>query len=101
MQGRAPKEPVTVFIAMGDEAERKGVELVAAWRRAGIRVIEEFSAGGLKGRMKRADRLGADYVVILGENELASGVISVKDMKKAEQATVAWDRALEIISAQK
>jgi len=51
--------------------------------------------------MKRADRLGADYVVILGENELASGVISVKDMKKAEQATVAWDRALEIISAQK
>ncbi|CAG1066683.1 histidyl-tRNA synthetase [uncultured bacterium] len=90
--------PLTVFIALGDEAEKKGVELVSAWRGAGIRVVEEFSAGGLKTRMKRADRLGADFAVILGENELNEGVVTVKDMKQARQDTVAWDKVASIIA---
>jgi histidyl-tRNA synthetase len=94
----APAAPLTVFIALGDEAEKKGVELVSAWRGAGIRVVEEFSSGGLKTRMKRADRLGADFAVILGENELNEGVVTVKDMKQARQDTVAWDKVASIIT---
>jgi histidyl-tRNA synthetase len=95
---QAPAAPLTVFIALGDEAEKKGVELVAAWRGAGIRVVEEFSAGGLKTRMKRADRLGADFAVILGENELNEGAVTIKDMKQARQDTVAWDKVASIIA---
>ncbi len=95
----AARSPLTVFIALGEEAEKKGVELVGAWRAAGIRVVEEFSAGGLKTRMKRADRLGADYAVILGENELKEGVAMVKDMKKATQETAPWEKVASIISA--
>lgn len=97
-RGQAPKAPLTVFIALGIDAEKKGVELVAGWREAGIRVVEDFSAGGLKSRMKRADRLGADYAVILGENELNEGVATVKDMKQATQETVAWDKVASIIA---
>lgn len=97
-RGEAPKAPLTVFIALGDEAEKKGVELVSAWREAGIRVVEDFSGGALKTRMKRADRLGADYAVILGENELNDGVATVKDMKQARQETVAWDKVPLIIA---
>lgn len=91
--------PLTVFIALGGEAEKKGVELVSRWRDEGIRVVEEFSTGGLKTRMKRADRLGADYVVILGENELKEGVATVKHMKEARQETIAWDEVVTIIKA--
>lgn len=93
--------PLTVFIALGDEAEKKGVELVSKWREAGIRVVEDFSAGGLKSRMKRADRLGADYAVILGENELNQGVATVKDMKQATQETVAFDKVADLIKGSK
>lgn len=90
--------PLTVFIALGDASEKKGVELVGGWRASGLRVVEEFSTGGLKTRMKRADRLGADYAVILGENELKEGVATVKDMRQATQETVSWDNVASIIS---
>lgn len=97
MKGSAPKEPLAVFIAMGEEAEKKGVELVNRWRDAGARVIMDFSTGPLKNRMKKADRLGADYAVILGENELKAGQVSIKDMAKVEQMTLPWDRVVEKI----
>ncbi|MEK7772851.1 MAG: His/Gly/Thr/Pro-type tRNA ligase C-terminal domain-containing protein, partial [Deltaproteobacteria bacterium] len=50
-----------------------------------------FSSGQLKNRMKRADRLGARYVVILGEDELSQGVVTVKDMASALQEKLSWD----------
>jgi len=99
IKGSAPREPLTVFIAMGDEAERKGVELVNSWREAGARVVFDFSTGALKSRMKKADRLKADYVVILGENELKAGAVSIKDMRKVEQMTLPWDKVTGIITA--
>ena len=97
-RSQVPIGPLTVFLALGDEAEKKGVELVSLWRSSGIRVVEDFSSGALKTRMKRADRLGASFAVILGENELNEGVATVKDMKAATQETVAWDRVPHIIS---
>ena len=99
MKGSAPREPLTVFIAMGEEAEKKGVELASRWREAGARVFMDFSGAALKSRMKKADRLGADYVVILGENELKAGEVSLKDMRRAEQTTLPWDKVTEIIIA--
>src|SRR3972149_4502490 len=92
MKGSAPREPLTVFIAMGEEAEKKGVELASRWREAGARVFMDFSGAALKSRMKKADRLGSDYVVILGEHELKAGEVSLKDMRRAEQTTMPWDK---------
>ncbi len=99
MKGRLTKEPLTVFIAMGEEAEKKGIELVRDWRAEGARVFVDYSGTALKNRMKKADRLGADFVVILGDNELKAGEVSLKDMRKAEQMAVKWDRVTEIIIA--
>ncbi|MCC6502721.1 MAG: histidine--tRNA ligase [Deltaproteobacteria bacterium] len=96
-RSQVPSSPLTVFIALGIDAEKKGVELISLWRSSGIRVVEDFSTGALKTRMKRADRLGAAFAVILGENELAEGVVTIKDMKNAAQETIAWDRVAGII----
>jgi histidyl-tRNA synthetase len=65
--------------------------LVKSLREKGLRVAEDFSTGPLKSRMKRADRLGARFVIILGDDELESGVVTVKDMESAAQEKVAWD----------
>ncbi len=90
-EGEQPARPTTVFIALGEEAEKKGIELLRGWREKGIKVVEEFSGGSLKSRMKRADRLGASYAVILGDDELRDGVVVLKDMKTAAQEKIGWD----------
>lgn len=86
---RGIKEPLTsAFIALGPEAEKAGVSLVKSWREAGLRVIDIFTEGGLKSRIKMADRLGARFAIILGEDELKAGIVTIKDMKTATQTQV-------------
>ncbi len=90
--------PLTVFIALGDEAEAKGRELVDGWREKGLRVVADFSTGPLKKRMKRADRSGARYAVILGSDELKAGVVTIKDMKTASQEAFGFEAAADRLS---
>ncbi|MFQ5737224.1 MAG: histidine--tRNA ligase [Thermodesulfobacteriota bacterium] len=90
--------PLTVFIALGPEAQDKGVGVVAAWRDKGLRVAVDFSGGSLKSRMKRADRLGARYAAILGSDELAAGAVTVKDMRTASQETFTFATAADRLS---
>ncbi len=86
---------LSVFIALGPEAEARGMDLVKSLRDKGLRVIEDFSTGTLKSRMKRADRLGARFAIILGEDELKNGVVTVKDMESAAQEKLPWDAVAE------
>ncbi len=86
-----PTRPLCVFIAIGGEAEEKGRGLVASWREKGVAIIEEFGQGQMKGRMKKADKMGAGYVIILGTDELKEGVVTLKDMKTAAQEKVPFD----------
>lgn len=86
-----PVRPLVVFIALGIAAQEKGAALLKGWREKGLKLTEDFSSGQLKNRMKRADRLGAGYVVILGEDELSQGVVTVKDMASALQEKLSWD----------
>lgn len=90
--------PVTAFIALGPEAAKTGARLIQGWRGQGIAVVEDFSDGPLKTRMKAADRFGARYAVILGEDELKAGVVTVKDMKTAAQTRLEFERVAAMIS---
>ncbi len=85
------KRPLGVFIALDPQAEEKGAALLKDWRGRGLKLIEDFSAGQLKNRMKRADRLGARYVVILGPDEFGQGCVTFKDMASALQEKIPWD----------
>jgi histidyl-tRNA synthetase len=50
-------------------------------RRTGVQVCSDVRQGSMKSQMKQADRYGARFVVVLGEDELASGKLTVKDMQ--------------------
>ena len=54
-------------------------------------------ARNIKGQFKYADRLNARYTVVIGDNELAEGVVSLKDMKKSEQRQVKFEDLYEEI----
>jgi histidyl-tRNA synthetase len=61
-------------------------------RDAGVSVLLDDEGRGLKSQMKRADKLGARYVAIMGEDELAGQRWTVRDMKESTQETLSLDR---------
>ncbi|MBE9529180.1 MAG: histidine--tRNA ligase, partial [Proteobacteria bacterium] len=83
---------LTAFIPMGEGTREAGVEIVRALRATGLGVIEDFSGGSLKSCMKRADRLGARFALILGTDELAEESVTLKDMAEGTQERVAWSK---------
>lgn len=86
--GEAPaaSRPVVV-VPVGDAARGHGFALTETLRRAGYRVDIGYS-GNLSRRMKRANRLNAAATVILGDEELARAVATVRHMDTGEQEEV-------------
>jgi histidyl-tRNA synthetase len=82
------------FALLGAEARGRGFVLAQSLRRAGIPASLDYAGRSLKAQMKEADRQGAAYVVILGENELARSEVIVRRMSDATQDTIALDRVL-------
>jgi histidyl-tRNA synthetase len=69
--------------------------LQRALRAAGLRAMLDPEGRSFKSRMKQADKLGARFVAILGEDEMAKGVVTVRDMTRSTQEDVPRERALE------
>jgi len=78
-----------VFIAyLGDEAKEKALKLASTLRQAGIGVIEALGSKSLKGQLRQANSLGAHFAVIIGEEELKTGTVILRDMTSAEQKAI-------------
>lgn len=86
--GSVARAPLFVA-ALGDAARRPALALLRELRQEGFEAHMEYEGRSVKSQMKRADRLGAALALILGDDELAAGVVAVKDMKTGEQARVA------------
>ena len=87
----APRPVTDLFVAHED----RGVEafaLAAEARAAGLAVQQELAGRSLKGQLKQADRAGARFVAILGEEGT-----SLKDMESGEQKTVEADTVMHHI----
>ncbi|HET7747185.1 MAG TPA: histidine--tRNA ligase, partial [Vicinamibacteria bacterium] len=78
-----------VFVAvLTPAALDRGLLLERALRRRGRAVLTDHEGRGLKSQMKRADKLGARVVAIMGDDELAGGHWAVRDMAGSRQDTV-------------
>ncbi|MBM3148956.1 MAG: histidine--tRNA ligase [Chloroflexi bacterium] len=81
-----------VFIAcMGEQAKREGVKLAATLRRQGIAVAGALSDRSLKAQLRQADSLGSRFVVIIGDDEVKAGSVTLRDMGKGDQRSVAME----------
>ena len=84
-----------IFIAtMGEAAKLYGQKLLFDLRRNGIKCQIDDLQRNFKGQFKYADRLGAKYAVVIGDNELETGVATLKDMEKGEQTEVKFDELI-------
>ena len=89
-------EPLKAFIAvMGDDAKAFGLKLLRELRQKGVKAEMDTLARNIKGQFKYADRLGAKYTVVIGDNELAEGAVSIKEMATSQQRQVKLDDLLE------
>ena len=78
--------PITV-IPVGDETKDQALSIAQQLRHAGLAIDLGFS-GNLKKRLNRANKAGAIAAIIIGEDELAKGVATVRDLETSEEAEV-------------
>jgi histidyl-tRNA synthetase len=87
----APPAPRPVVIApLGTAAEARALGIARTLRRQGIAVEQDYR-GNMKRRMQRANKLNARAAIILGDDELARGVVQLKDLDSGVQREVAID----------
>ena len=78
-----------IYIApLGNSAGATAVKLCNTLRAEGFSAITDMSGRGLKAQMKYADKIGAKYTMVLGDNEVESGVAKIKDMNTGDQKEV-------------
>jgi len=80
--------PDLFIAAIGLQAGEKACYWANILRRSGIYVDMEYISKGLKAQMKKADRVGAKKVLIVGDDELVSGKGIVRDMETKDQTSV-------------
>lgn len=86
----APAVPGAVaVIPVGDEQVESAIKLMAALRGVDVRAEMSYR-GNVKRRMERANKIGARAAVIIGADDLARGVVQVKDLQTGTQEEVAY-----------
>jgi histidyl-tRNA synthetase len=76
------------IVALGEAALGEAFKLLSAFRASGIPSRMEFSSKSMKSQMRSADKEKCAYALILGENELKSGQLLLKNMKDGSQESV-------------
>ena len=84
--------PCDIYIAsMGDNAHMKAGELCNMLRKAGLYAEFDVVGRGLKAQMKYANKLGAQFSMVLGDDEIANGTAKLKNMADGEQSDIPLD----------
>ena len=84
----SPVSPKLYIASLGERATVKALEITERLRREGYFVECDLIGKSLKAQMKYANKLGADYTLILGDSEIDAGKAQLRDMKNSEQREV-------------
>ena len=101
--GTAPAAaaPDCYMVVAGEAAERLGVVWAEPLRDAcpGLRVLVNCGGGGFKAQLKRADKSGAAFALILGDDEVRDGRVAVKPLRsEAAQRDWRWTDLLHVLA---
>jgi len=100
LSGRDFTKGPDVFIAsLGRDSQARAFEWAGGLSLAGIATEMDYSDRGLKGLMKRANRINARYVLMVGEKELQEGRLILRNMATKEQVPVPVDSVVDSVKA--
>jgi histidyl-tRNA synthetase len=98
----ATNSPDIYLVNVGEIAEKQAFSAAETLRSAGFSVVLNAGGGSFKSQMKRADRSGAKYAAILGDDEAAAGEISLKPLlEKAEQIRCKLGEVAKVLGVEK
>ncbi|MEW6214166.1 MAG: histidine--tRNA ligase [Nitrospirota bacterium] len=88
-----------VFIAtIGDLADRESIVIADRLREKGIWVELGYTDKSLRSQLRRADRLSADYVFILGDDEINSGIVKWKKLSDGSQGEISMREIFDFLN---
>lgn len=97
-QGTIPPPIPSIFLAaLGEKAREKAFLLLRSLRQKGFCIQMSCQDHSLKSQLKQANQQGAQFTLILGENELSNQRIIVKDMEHSSQEEVALENISEVL----
>jgi histidyl-tRNA synthetase len=91
------RTPDIFVAALGAKSRRQAFEWVCALGDKGINAELDFATKSLKSQMKRADRLAAGHVLIVGDDELKKGAAILRNMETKDQVSIPFDGLVESI----
>lgn len=94
-----PRRDMTFVAGLGDAGHEAAVKAVFDLRGGGAAADMDYTGRSLKAQMKIANKLGARYVVILGEDEIAAGSATVRDMSSSEQQSVPLSELVDYVKS--
>ncbi len=96
----AHNQPDIYLVNVGEQAEQKAFTVAETLRNMGLTVVLHAGGGSFKSQMKKADRSGARFAAIFGDDEAAANEISLKPMLgQGEQARIKLEQVLDIVQA--
>ena len=81
--------------ALGEKASLKASEMCSALRSEGLKAETDICSRGLKAQMKYANKIGAKFTLVLGDNEIESGTARLKDMAEGSEKQIKTDEIVE------
>ena len=95
------EEKVKIYLApMGEEATEKAFLLTQELRKAGIIAETDHADRGIKSQFKYADKIGAEYVGVIGSTELQSGAVRLKKMSDGTEREVPFSELVAVAKTQ-
>ncbi len=85
--------PDVFVVAMGETVGTKAFKILNDLRDKGIVTEMDYENRSIRAQMKKADKIGAKYSLILGEEELEQGELQLRDMKTGNQKSIVLDKA--------
>ena len=89
---------VKIYIApMGEDAYLKAFDIVGELRRKGVVAETDHMGRGIKSQFKYADKIRAEYVGVIGSDELENGLVKVKRMEDGSETSVDMGKVYEFL----
>ena len=85
----APAVPDLFIAAIGERATLKAIEIAKDMRAEGFAAEFDLNARSIRAQMKYADKLGAKFIIVIGDNEVDAGIATLKNMQTGEENDIA------------
>ena len=85
--------------ALGNAAQIKTAEMLSLLRADGFKAETDICGRGLKAQMKYANKIGAKFSMVLGDNEIMEGMGTIKNMSNGEEISVSLDKISDEFSS--